>query len=54
MLGGESYRTLERKTPFGKEAYVYWISSVGGVTLKEDGSTGGVSSYIKKWKYEKE
>lgn len=50
---GETYRTIERETPFGKKAYVYWFTRIGDVKLNEDGTTSGSSLYVKKWKYEK-
>jgi len=50
---GETYRTLERKTPFGKRAYVYWFTRVGDIILNEDGTTGGSAIFVKKWSYEK-
>ena len=31
--------------------YVYPFTAVGHVQLHEDGTTGGPSSYITKWKY---
>ena len=49
---GEIYRTIEKKTPFGKTAYVYWFTKTGQVILNENGTTSGRASYIEKWKYE--
>lgn len=54
---GKVYRSLERKTEFGKHiAPVYPITNIGCVILNDDGTIGKESptSYIVRWKYLKE
>lgn len=47
---GDDYRTFASKSPTGRRfARVYPFTGVGGVTLHEDGTCSGRSSYIERW-----
>lgn len=49
---GKVHKSIEWVSPFGKRtSYVYWFNKIGPVILNDDGTTGGVTIYIKKWKY---
>lgn len=48
----DTYLTIARKNGFGKmSAKVHFWFGVGHVILKDDGTIGGKSRYIKRWKY---
>lgn len=47
----ECYLTIKRKSPFGFYwCYVYPIFGIGHVILHDDGTCGGQSDYIKRWR----
>ena len=49
-----TYRTIAYKHKMIKDtkwAHVYPYFRIGHVILKADGTTGGESEYIKKWRY---
>lgn len=48
---GETHLTIKRRDAFGNYyCYVYPLNQIGYVTLYENGSCGGKSLYIMKWK----
>jgi hypothetical protein len=47
----EVYLTKVNYGPWGKWAYVYPFLKIGNVSLNDDGTCGGKSSYVEKWKW---
>lgn len=47
----EVYRTIAKKSKIDNEwhAPVYWFYNIGDVILNADGTTGGLSRYIRRW-----